>query len=1316
MADNQNIQMNEEGFPDWEPVSFYDAPATILTQLYDGEGSLGRAVRTLMDQSSLSPKERDSYVQRIKKSHGGNPLVDTTIDIALNPLTWFLVLTSPITAKQFKRTGGKMLGGVSEMGKVGRMFVDALRGVHALGTAFMNEHAVTSQAINHMANRQNEIQEKLQEIGGKARGRMLANLSEAVGEEVLDFDHTRFSGEKGRKVGLLNRLLSAAAGGFFADDEVATHLLVDLPRIATVKGNKGEAVVEILPPMPKGQGARLYEKGNLVNFRDGRGPMTILDEPLVVNSEETYLEGKKLLGRSFNHLTIAEVPITFESRLPITRQEAMEMLAEEGFDTAIVQEYLGSVRQQQQYLAGLSMGKTANGELLLRGGKIQADPDKLLHAIQYMKDQSGVRQHFSQAEQDSFHELFGSVTENILPDWVQQGVRRGTITETQLKEVVTKLYEAQINNPHYSPRSLANLWSRDQNMARRHEPYDVARITPSNAEDAMRVRSMMMLRERPDVMLDHGDLLALMDNFKGRITAEQQKQWEGLINRTDAYINSQIQTNSIAATLPLDFERSGRTYEQKMIGQAIAYGDAVPEFLREELKKVKVKPSRLIQGKDATVMELKEPDAIRKKTLNMLGLSGRTLENIEFGDKSYPVDLSFSFAALEHRREISRINELMTTTSDPRALSALERKRRRLSDEVDFIVHYRQPFASTQEPRSMMEFMTMLMPRENRHTREMVDNFIMPRMFGGAQGKHSVALAALTATRAAAEKFVNSPVGSILRDNAGKLGQRLFEGAQAFADRPIYIQDAANLSRNTAGYLYSTHLSSIMTGIYNAMQPFMWGASIVGVPEILKAYPKAWKQMAAYERERLQYGLTMDPALRRELFRKHVPLSNYHGRDLTMLNEDFLSTLDSAIFSGRVQKKPGLMRTIFMDLPLKFFQKVEEMNRIVMAEAGVSFNEKMRNESGTALTPLEIADNVQSLQAIGNFAPQMTTKPRMLADPTTGMGFLANPTMGMLVQYPVRFGTTIATSGMVYGGKRSFGLQKFGGPEFMEIPAQIADIGRVLGISAVMYEIGKNLMGINLSPGLGAQSVVGVVDTFGKGFIPVPVDISLGIVKGIFDDDREELRRSVFRLVPAGIPLSKALGSLPAIPGGGPFGLIQSQYADWKNPNEQGQIPVYKDDGTLQSFESPLALVMRGVGFNPQKFQSPQEATKFLLANRKQIIELKRQYKDAVLANNFSRASSIEAEYRTRFGVSMTVKPNEWDDAIKLREVGVGERLVDTMPQDVRGQYQQSLGQVMAGSMGLPEGGLGMGDSARQRSAIRQFSSGLSAPPEDTGS
>ena len=45
----QTPQVDDNGFPEYEPVRVYDAPATILTQILDGEGSLSRAIRTLME-------------------------------------------------------------------------------------------------------------------------------------------------------------------------------------------------------------------------------------------------------------------------------------------------------------------------------------------------------------------------------------------------------------------------------------------------------------------------------------------------------------------------------------------------------------------------------------------------------------------------------------------------------------------------------------------------------------------------------------------------------------------------------------------------------------------------------------------------------------------------------------------------------------------------------------------------------------------------------------------------------------------------------------------------------------------------------------------------------------------------------------------------------------------------------------------------------------------------------------------------------------------------------------------------------------------
>jgi hypothetical protein len=106
---------------------------------------------------------------------------------------------------------------------------------------------------------------------------------------------------------------------------------------------------------------------------------------------------------------------------------------------------------------------------------------------------------------------------------------------------------------------------------------------------------------------------------------------------------------------------------------------------------------------------------------------------------------------------------------------------------------------------------------------------------------------------------------------------------------------------------------------------------------------------------------------------------------------------------------------------------------------------------------------------------------------------------------------------------------------------------------------------------------------------------------------------------------------------------------------------------------------------------------------------MRRKYKDAVLGNNMSGAGIIEAEYKKRYGVPMTVKSSEWDRAVQLRTAPLAERMLDTMPADMREQYQQSLA-GLAPQFGLPPGGLEDSDTARQRQSIRQFNPSFNVP------
>lgn len=1326
---------DEEGFYDWEPVNFYDAPSVVITQIMDGEGSLGRAVRTFLQQEGLSPKERDSFVQRIKKSVGGdeNKLVGTTVDILLNPFVLFMLAVSPVGIKQFLRSKGQMMGGLSEMGKLGRKTVEGFRALHLMGSISMNDHAATSLAVSHMENRFRKIIDRMHSVVGEARGKMIENVQKVVGRDITDLDPTRYRGDTAKKIGMLNRMLALSEAGLFADDVGGLIQRRGVTRVATTVDERGVTANRILPlPSKKGEAVREFAVGSTFVDKETGLTHTVTSEPLALTNLENYKKAKELLKtKNISWITTEDVSPDVDARMPFTRDEAFARLAEEGFDRGVIERYAQAIRRQNQFLAGKNFGKTnADYEPVLKAdGTFDVDPDKVINQLISYSETSGVRKQLSEAEKNALVELIGSPAEEIVPEWVIGGIRRGEITKTQLSNLVRNLYTAQINQSgKYMPRNVADVWTLDRGSALKQEPYDYTVINRGEdpGRDSQRVASFVQLRNTDRLILNPGDLQAVIDDMGPDFwTSTPQRsagaaKIEDQIRKTRKYINDRILTNNTAATTPLDFERAMRSYTQRAIGNSIYFAEAPPEFLVKQLQEViKSKKGPKLQNEDLRERIL--PTGVTKvmsRTLSELGITPEIVERVRLGDITYAPQPKFELAARTLRDQMNSLSMeltgLSTGVKSPglsskarlARINALERQIAERNDALNFVERYRQPLASeAQQPSNMSQYMRAIMSRENQPTQEFLDGIIIPRLFGGAQLNHAQVFGAMQSARRALKAFSESGVGNYLKENGGSLGRAVHGFAEELGNKPLYVRDAADFNRNIASWGYSTHLSSPLTGLYNGMQLLTWAGAQLGYPQALASLGRAYKMYSKYMGERIKHPLRLDPSERRRIWEKTIPYSNWNGHDLTMVSENFLSDLDSAIFASRVHSKPSWLRHYFMDTPLALFRAFEEVNRIAVADLGVNFYTKMLGRAGGAvkMSVDEVALNIQNMQGMYNFAAQPTSKPRLLSDPRTGMGFLANPTGGMLVQFPIRSLTNIAASGQAFGGTREFGFGLVGGPT-VPIPAQIGDLGRVLGMGAVVYELFKNTMNVDLSPALGASTTVGLGQTVAQGFVPIPAQILYGLTTGLVTGDREELRRQLFRTLPFGIPLSKTLGALPAIPGGGPFGLLQSQYADWSNPNTEGNIPVYRDDGTLQSFESPLALVLRGIGFDPRKVKSPQEATKFLLANRAEIIELKRKYKDAVLGNNMALAQQVEAEYKKRYGIPMTVKPSEWDRAVELRQGGVAERMLQTLPSDVRRQYQNTLDQPeLMTRFGLPLGGLTAADTMRQRQSIRGF-------------
>ena len=94
-----------------------------------------------------------------------------------------------------------------------------------------------------------------------------------------------------------------------------------------------------------------------------------------------------------------------------------------------------------------------------------------------------------------------------------------------------------------------------------------------------------------------------------------------------------------------------------------------------------------------------------------------------------------------------------------------------------------------------------------------------------------------------------------------------------------------------------------------------------------------------------------------------------------------------------------------------------------------------------------------------------------------------------------------------------------------------------------------------------------------------------------------------------------------------------------------------------------------------RQFQEPYQLNKFLLANREQMKEYRRQWISSVLANNIGEAERVKAEFEGRFKMPLTVNKSQLKNAVKLREQSVVSRVTDTMEKASRDAFRDQVPQ-----------------------------------------
>ena len=257
------------------------------------------------------------------------------------------------------------------------------------------------------------------------------------------------------------------------------------------------------------------------------------------------------------------------------------------------------------------------------------------------------------------------------------------------------------------------------------------------------------------------------------------------------------------------------------------------------------------------------------------------------------------------------------------------------------------------------------------------------------------------------------------------------------------------------------------------------------------------------------------------------------------------------------------------------------------------------------------------------------------------------------------------------------------GLEHVEIPAVLGDFLRMMGTGALAYEIGKEVFKYDVSRGVGGQALFEVVDS---GVIPPIVKLPVDFYKVFISDELELAKSSLPSLMPGGISAARAMGMLPNVSsvfGSDMAKQLQRTYVGWDTPTPEGLVPVYKGDGTLINYEKPLTLVTKGLGVNLGEHPKAYEVDGWLVKQRDHIVKLEGEYIQAVLSGHVSKAKALAAEFEKRFGVPMVISKNQWRTRLRNLEVSRTERILDRIPSEYKGMYQEAL-RELAPRMGLP--------------------------------
>lgn len=536
-----------------------------------------------------------------------------------------------------------------------------------------------------------------------------------------------------------------------------------------------------------------------------------------------------------------------------------------------------------------------------------------------------------------------------------------------------------------------------------------------------------------------------------------------------------------------------------------------------------------------------------------------------------------------------------------------------------------------------------------------------------------------------ARDFADGFLGRVLEKHAGKRGKEFVEGLREYGD-PGGLTNPRDMGSLVAGYLYTTHLGlNLASALTNITQPLLMAATAGNLTDVVGAWVDSTKEMLDYAADRLTTPrLVTNQAEKLALVRKRFRFANFDpltgakangpdGINLIGIGPNQHDVLDSMVGKSDTAWDKTVR---FMMSP---FEKSEWMNRNFSAH----LMERLYKRHGMAVGSQQFMQDAKGFMMRTQFAQDPMNTPGILQKwPALMKQFLSFPTRqltGALSEFPVM------------GGEENYwrGLWNV--------------VGRGMGMSAIVYETGKHLAGVDMSNGLFAGGTTAIFQ--GEGVMPTPpiISIPMDFIRATTGEDSNMLANTLARLVPGGVALSRAMGVMPdlkdnwmtALPG-----VLQKTYVDWNDPAPTGEVPLYKGDGTFVGYHNPSLLLAKGMGVDLGKFKTKGELDFYLSKQADMTREYKRKYLAKLAGNDIAGAEGVAAEYFERVKVPLTVSRANVQGFLRGQTRARGERILDRLPEEARPAYAAYVeGGGMAAN--LREGALLRGATATRRDPER---------------